>query len=472
MDERPPFNLRDALLHRWSVVVAAVSILALIACALYVVLPRSYEATAIIYLDTARTATDFDSGISAGDLLQHDLIAFANTRATLVEACQAQGVECAPEDLVAPEQTIGKRVSASINRGTSSLAVTAKASTPEQAAALANAVARAVIDQDAMEVARLLKPARDDLATTIQSLLDAMSAEQQALKASAPASAAAAAHQAQLSTLQTQYSQTVARQLDLSQRQDRLTNVAAIQQSALPPDSPESPNLVKYLLAALVAGLFAGLFAALVIERFDDRIMGAESLASAAGIPLAFVSTGRRRALPMLKVSRHGSSAYSLALASVLARPAEARGVMVVAASARDHSDPVAARLGEEVAGAGQSVAVLQADGSSNGHDLASESEVAGMTTIRVPAGDGALPALTVTEVFRRNAIELAPHSMVLVSVPSPDTTPAALMFGRTVRRAMLVATRGSTRFGDARRTARLLRESGVDVAAGILVDG
>ena len=36
----------------------------------------------------------------------------------------------------------------------------------------------------------------------------------------------------------------------------------------------------------------------------------------------------------------------------------------------------------------------------------------------------------------------------------------------------MLVATRGSTRFGDARRTARLLRESGVDVAAGILVDG
>src|SRR5947207_5474616 len=335
MDERPPFNLRDALLHRWSVVVAAVSILALIACALYVVLPRSYEATAIIYLDTARTATDFDSGISAGDLLQHDLIALANTRATLVAACQAQGVECTPEDLVAPEGTIGKRVSASINRGTSSLAVTATASTPEQAAALANAVARAVIDQDAMEVARLLKPARDDLATTIQSLLDAMSAEQQALKASAPASAAAAAHQAQLSTLQTQYSQTVARQLDLSQRQDRLTNVAVIQQSALPPDSPESPNLVKYLLAALVAGLFAGLFAALVIERFDDRIMGAESLASAAGIPLAFVSTGRRRALPMLKVSRHASSAYSLALASVLARPADARGVMVVAASAR-----------------------------------------------------------------------------------------------------------------------------------------
>ena len=121
---------------------------------------------------------------------------------------------------------------------------------------------------------------------------------------------------------------------------------------------------------------------------------------------------------------------------------------------------------------AAQRLAVLQADGSSNGQDFTSGSEVAGVTTIKVPSGDGALAALTVTEVFRRNAIELAPHSMVLVSVPSPDTTPAALMFGRTVRRAMLVATRGSTRFGDARRTARLLRESGVDVAAGILVDG
>src|SRR6266566_9164426 len=133
MDERPPFNLRDALLHRWSVVVAAVSTLALIACALYVVLPRSYEATAILYLDTARTATDFDSGISAGDLLQHDLIALATNRATLVEACQAQGVECTPDNLVAPEETIGKRVSASIYRGTSSLGVTAKAPTPVEA---------------------------------------------------------------------------------------------------------------------------------------------------------------------------------------------------------------------------------------------------------------------------------------------------------------------------------------------------
>src|SRR3954471_10540366 len=139
MDERPPLNLRDALLHRWPVVVAAVSILALVACALYVVLPRSYEATAIIYLDTAHTATDFDSGISAGDLLQHDLIALVYTRATLVEACQSEGVECTPEDLVAPEETVGKRVSASINRGTSSLAVTAKGSTPVEAAALANA---------------------------------------------------------------------------------------------------------------------------------------------------------------------------------------------------------------------------------------------------------------------------------------------------------------------------------------------
>src|SRR6266566_5868822 len=146
MDERPPFNLRDALLHRWSVVVAAVSTLALIACALYVVLPRSYEATAIIYLDTARTATDFDAGIAAGDLLQHDFIVSATSRPTLLEACKSPGIACTADDMTAPENTLGKKVTASVFRGTSELAVTAKGSTPEAAAALANAVAQAVID--------------------------------------------------------------------------------------------------------------------------------------------------------------------------------------------------------------------------------------------------------------------------------------------------------------------------------------
>jgi Mrp family chromosome partitioning ATPase len=56
------------------------------------------------------------------------------------------------------------------------------------------------------------------------------------------------------------------------------------------------------------------------------------------------------------------------------------------------------------------------------------------------------------------------------MSVPSPDVSPAALALGRSVKHSILVATDGVTHFGDARRTAELLRESGVNVLAGILV--
>jgi Mrp family chromosome partitioning ATPase len=60
---------------------------------------------------------------------------------------------------------------------------------------------------------------------------------------------------------------------------------------------------------------------------------------------------------------------------------------------------------------------------------------------------------------------------LVLVPVPSPDVNPKALVLGRTIKHSVIVATNGVTRFGDARRTADLLRQSGVDVVAGILVN-
>jgi len=75
-----------------------------------------------------------------------------------------------------------------------------------------------------------------------------------------------------------------------------------------------------------------------------------------------------------------------------------------------------------------------------------------------------------VAEVRRIRGSDGARDDLALVAVPSPDISPAAVMLGRTSPHAALVATRGVTRFGEARRTADLLRQAGVDVAAGILV--
>src|SRR2546428_3757659 len=258
MDDRPPFNLADGLLRRYQVVLAITGICLIVAVALSVLLPKIYDATAIIYLDTARTATDFDAGIAAGDLLQHDFIVSATSRPTLLEACQSPGIACTADDMTAPENTLGKKVTASVYRGTSELSVTAKGSTPEAAAALANAVAQAVIDQDAEEVIRLNQPARDNLNKELAQLASSMNAEQKALSQSHAGSSKAAAHQAALTRLQNAYAQTLARLLDINERQDRLTNVARIAQNALPPTKPESPNPLLYVSAALVAGLVPG----------------------------------------------------------------------------------------------------------------------------------------------------------------------------------------------------------------------
>ena len=462
MEERPPFTLSEALLHQYRVVVAVVAAFVLVGVGLAVALPKTYEATAVIYLDTARTATDFDAGIAAGDLLEHDYIVLATSRATLLEACTKSGVTCSAQDLVAPENTIGTRVTAAIDRGTSSLAVTAKGKTPDEAAALANAVAQSIIDQDAAEVARLLQPALDDLDGQLSRISAGIAAEQQAMNSSAPGSPAATAHAARLGELQTEYEMVFGRKLDLLGRRDRLTNVASVTQRALPPNGPESPSLRLYAAAAFVVGLCLGCFAALLVARFDDRIRTPGALAGAANISPGLVASSTAGLLTRASSARP----YSAALATVLARPSMHR-VMVVGASERDHVDAVATRLGAEAAQAGQKVAVLQADG--DGAHVQTAPQLDGLRTIAV-YGDRFATAAGLRAVLNGEAREAPQDHLVLVAVPAPDARPSALMLTPEVNGAVVVATKGRTRFGEARRTAELLRQSGVEIVAAMLL--
>src|SRR5258708_19502352 len=102
MDDRPPFTLVDALRHRYRVILGVAAVFCLAAGLLSFVLPKTYQATAIMYLDTARTATDFDAAIAAGDLLQHDFIVSANSRPTLQKTCPSAPPHCSPHHLSAP----------------------------------------------------------------------------------------------------------------------------------------------------------------------------------------------------------------------------------------------------------------------------------------------------------------------------------------------------------------------------------
>src|SRR5256884_9693888 len=118
-------------------------------------------------------------------------------------------------ELPTPTTPLAGRQDINVFRGTSLLEVTAKAADPNAAAMLANAGARAMIDNDQAEIIRLFKPTLDDLQQQLTQLSAAIDREQLALQHSPAASSAAASHQAQLARLQGQYSATFARQQDV-----------------------------------------------------------------------------------------------------------------------------------------------------------------------------------------------------------------------------------------------------------------
>jgi capsular polysaccharide biosynthesis protein len=462
MDERPPFTIRDALVHRRFLLLAIVALFLLGAGALSL-RPPTYEASTLLYVDTSRTAPGFDLGIATGELLQHDFIVLATSRPVLQAACAAPGVSCAPDDPATPQNGLAKRINVSVYKGTSSLAVAAKAPNPALAAALSNAVAVAMIDRDRAEVTRLFKAALDDVEKRLSDLRTAMDKEQQALQKSPNASSTAASHQAALAGLQAQYTTTLTHEQNLIEQQNRSANIATIQEAAVPPLRPVSPDPLRYLAAALIAGLAFGALAALVAERFDDRIRTAEGLARATGVSVALVAGSPRRRRPALP------PAYSLAFASLLTRPSAGNPVLVTAASARDHSEAVAEALGVVAANAGQRVVVVQSDGHTVDPGRFLRRDDPEITTITVASSNGAGAAAAVAEVEKQYELD-ASNLFVLVAVPSPDISPAAMMVSRTARRAVITATAGVTRFKEARRTADLLRASGVDLVAGVLL--
>jgi Mrp family chromosome partitioning ATPase len=129
----------------------------------------------------------------------------------------------------------------------------------------------------------------------------------------------------------------------------------------------------------------------------------------------------------------------------------------------------VADGLAAVAANAGQRVFVVQSDGQPPDSRPFLRRDGNGMTTIRVESGDGNGAAAAVADLTKQFEFQSS-NLFVLIAVPSPDTSPAAVMLGRTARRAVIVATDGVTRFEEARRTADLLRQSGVELAAGVLL--
>ena len=248
----------EALWRQRLIVLVSVALFLVAAAIASVILPRTYQASATLYLDTV-----------LGTASQQDFIVLATKRPVLSQACTSPGVGCSTKEIDHPESELSKRVAVNIVQGSNLLSINATAPTADGAASLANAVVQAMIDQYRAEVLRTFKPSEDALDAEAARLATAMNNEQNGVTAGG---SAAAAHQALLTELANEYVAVQSRLQDLSVQKEKLLGVPTIIERATAPSAPVIPDPLRYLLAALVAGLLVGVLAALLRERFTDRL--------------------------------------------------------------------------------------------------------------------------------------------------------------------------------------------------------
>jgi capsular polysaccharide biosynthesis protein len=419
-------TIGGALRHRR--VLIAVIVLGCVGLAgvLSVVRTRTYEASALLYVDERHNSSQgFDLALQAGELLSHHYIEMATSRQVLESACANSDVAALATNPPCSAGVLAAQVRAGTVKGTSLIAVTAVARSPEAAAAIANAVANSLVGQDAQQVDQLLKPTRDYLDAELKRLDAAISGAREALANSPPNSPKAAAEQAHLNQLQSEHNVDYARRQDLAVEQFRLTGNLSVIQPAAPPAKPVDPDPMRYLAAGLAAGLVLALLIALVVEYLDDRLLEPDQLGRAVGTDLVMW-------VPKTERQRDGLVPYALAHANLLAHQRPFERLLITGATARDPADAVAWDLAAAAADAGQTVAVIPT---------------------------------TMLEGVLRPGPELT-----VIAAPSPETSSRVVKLAASGGPAIVVATAGATRFREAQRTAELLRHAGAQVVAAVLV--
>lgn len=435
-------------------------------------LPKTYKATATIYLDTSRNTPSFDLGLQSSELLAHDFIVLATKAPVLLAACAAPGVRCSPQAEQHPDKLLAPRLSVAVVSGTSLLEVTGTASDPALAAAFTNAVATAMLEEDSLEVARLFKPVLDSIDSRLSQYQQQIAGEQAAISRARPGSGDLAAHQSALQSLTTAYGALAAQRQDQVDRENQLMNIGTLYERASPPDAPSAPDPLRYMLVALAAGLVLGGLAALLGRRMDDRIYDAESLGHATGAAVVSVSL------------RHGTRApFALVHAAVVARHPGARKILVTNVTPSQSAAVMSSGLGGAATDVGQRAIVVHTEGvvdhglshngtspnggGSNGHHPLLQETEAVATTMQSLAVPTEGNPREITEALKRYE---GHYDVAYLSAPSPLTSPTGVWLAKEVDHVVLVGTTGLTRFVEARQAAELLRQAGGNLEVSVLL--
>jgi len=409
--------------------------------------PPVYEASTLVSIDEGQNASQgFDVAMQADQFLAQRFISLATSRGVLQDVCAREGSGCDPV-------VLARQVRVTTPKATAQLQILADASSPSTAARLANELADALIARNRALVDQQLSAQRTEFQGQLKRTGDQLTQALQQVSASEAAGRADAAGLSQLSFLQTQYAITYQRLQDLDMQRSQRANLLSVIQKAVPPRTPVDPDPVRYVLVGLAGGLAAGLLAALLVGGRRTRIKGSADLAEAAGTDVVIDFTGSL--LP-------GSGRPYAYLARLsLAGPAEQPpAVLLVGSTLGERVNDVARELANVVVASGRRVLVLLAPTASRGSGWwRRRNDRSSRVLVEPNRADGEPDARPADDV------DLVIHC----SLP-PMLDPSVTWLRPTPDRAILVATKGATRFGEARRAVEMLGHVHVDVIAAILL--
>jgi polysaccharide biosynthesis transport protein len=262
------------------------------------------------------------------------------------------------------------------------LTIIGKASTPEEAARIANAFADVVIERRTAELQR-----------EVGAAVTRLSKQERALRAQGN-TAEAAALANQVSTLRT-----------LIGARDPTLQVVS---RAVAPEQPSWPRPVLSVAVALLAGLLLGMGIAIAIELLNPLVLAEADILEPVGPPILGRLTRRTSA-----------TAYRGLWANLAARTEDRRQPETVLLTTADRSDSpalVAAGLAETLAFAGRRVVVVDADSRGTATGRLLQGRHAGSSGVRSLLDEGA----SVEDVLVPTA-QLGDRLRVLTSRPGDE---------------------------------------------------
>ena len=360
------FELADylgPLRRRWWIVLAFACLGVIAAGAYYKTAPRTYTATAAVYVNATAANNNAALGRTGGPVNM-------DNEAQIVLSQTVASLAAKQLHSALPPQTLVKQVSVTVPPNTTVLDINCKGRPRAAAAACANDFASAYLSVRLSEAADTVSSALSALESKAAALTTRIS-QLKIQVAALPTNSAKhtttlielTAANSQLTELQNQINQLVPQLSSLQAPGNTLAGHVIT--PAMPPATPTSPRALLLLPSGLLAGLLIGLIAAFFVDRRDDRIHAARDVERFLDLPvLLSVSAKNAKARAALVAPRSRADREFAELAQhIAASLADGNYVLLVAGtSAGNGGSVVAANLAAMLARTGSEVVLLCAD--------------------------------------------------------------------------------------------------------------